>query len=153
LLPKGPSAPSLLAPKPLLLDLGAAVGPEASKLPLRSRNGSPRRKYALEAFPNYAESRAEQWMVTRTSLAMIVEHMKDPNELRAALQAQKEGYEALIQKKGQTFGYINEFPSPWDGKFPLPEGPLRKEIDKATGILSSFDEAFPQFAAILRGEQ
>ena len=32
LLPKGPSAPSLLAPKPLLLDLGAAVGPEASKL-------------------------------------------------------------------------------------------------------------------------
>jgi len=30
-------------------------------------------------------------MVTRTSLALIVEHIKDPNELRAALQAQKKG--------------------------------------------------------------
>lgn len=121
--------------------------------PQEDINGtSNARKYVFEAFPNYAESRAEQWMTTRATLALLVQYIKDPAELRAALQVQKEAYEASIQKKGQTFGYINEFPSPWDGKFPLPEGPLRRAIDEATGIPGSFDRAFPEFAAILRGE-
>jgi hypothetical protein len=109
------------------------------------------RKYALEAFPKYAGSRAEQWMMTRATLGLMVQHIKDPAELRAALQAQKEAYESLIQKKGQTFGYINEFPSPWDGKFQLPEGSFRQEIDEMTGIPGSFDKAFPEFAGMLRG--
>lgn len=115
----------------------------------RGASASLAGRYASEAFAKYAGSRAETWMVTKASLINQIKYISDPAELKAALQAQKEGYERGVQHAGKSFGYINEFPSPWEGNFQLPSGPERAKIDEATGIPGGFDKAFPDAARLL----
>lgn len=109
------------------------------------------RKYTDEAFARYAGERAALWMTTKATVTKLAASIHDPAELKAAIESQKAFFEKSIQYPGKSFGYINEFPSPWRPEFQLPEGPARAQIDAATGIPGSFEKAFPEYARLLQG--
>lgn len=110
------------------------------------------RDYAFEAVAGYAAARAETWMLHRSMCQTAVETHQNPVELRAALLNLKAGYEKGVQQAGKTFGYFpseRSFGGPWKADFPLPPGAIRAQIDAFTGIPSSFDQAFPEYARLL----
>ncbi len=70
------------------------------------------------------------------------------------LQVRKQDYETAIQQPGRNFG--NALSPERDGGglwgqelFPLPGGALRAQIDAATRIPGSFEQAFPEFARLM----
>jgi hypothetical protein len=101
---------------------------------------------AFEAFASYCGARAACWAITRSNLLGALSN-PDPVGRAAQIKEQMDSYEDRIDHlSGVGYAYDAGAFGIWrrpELSLPPPGSALRREIDRGTGIPSSFAEAFP----------